>query len=122
MPAEPPPTTVAEIVNRAVDVVDPLGENDGVADFQRRWEDADEPASGAVDLEQRVAESIGAIDPQGDDPEMVLVGAVTTYLAFRRDEVGDNRESILRLAARAEFDGDPPADVADWLRAEGVQL
>jgi hypothetical protein len=26
----------------------------------------------------------------------------------------------LKLAARAEFDGSPPDDVASWLAAEGV--
>jgi hypothetical protein len=27
---------------------------------------------------------------------------------------------LLRLAGRAEFDGEPPPPVADWLGAEGV--
>src|SRR6059058_5243639 len=51
---------------------------------------------------------------------MQMCGAVVTYLAFRRDEVTDVREDILRLAARAEFDGSPPQLVADWLESEGV--
>ena len=121
MPAEPEPTTVAQVVNRAVDVVDPMAANDGVAELQARWEDVDEPASAAVDLERRIAETIGAIDPDGNDPALVMAGAVVTYLAFRRDQVGDDRESILRLAARAEFDGEPPPHVREWLAAEGVE-
>lgn len=48
--------------------------------------------------------------------------AVVRYLQHRRDEVGDSREDILRLAGRAEFDGHPPEPVADWLDAEGVVL
>ena len=50
-----------------------------------------------------------------------MCGAVITYLAFRRDEVGDERTDVLRLAARAEFDGAPPQLVRDWLESEGVQ-
>jgi hypothetical protein len=52
-----------------------------------------------------------------------MAAAVTTYLGFRRDEVDEEREHLLRLAARAEFDGgDPPPEVVDWLAEEGVEL
>jgi hypothetical protein len=122
MPAEPQPPTVAEVVNRAVDVCDPMGAHEALAELQARWEDADEPVRGAVDLEQRIAESIGAIDPDGDDPALLMAAAVVTYLAFRRDEVADDRESILRLAARAEFDAEPPPHVSEWLATQGVEL
>jgi hypothetical protein len=49
-----------------------------------------------------------------------MAAAVASYLAHRRDEVSDDRESLLRLAARAEYDDHPPAPVADWLNAQGV--
>jgi hypothetical protein len=49
-----------------------------------------------------------------------MTAAVAVYLAHRRDEIAAPREELLRLAARAEFDGAPPDDVADWLAAEGV--
>ena len=42
---------------------------------------------------------------------------MATYLAFRRDEVGEEPRELLALAARAEFDGDPPADVRALLAA-----
>jgi hypothetical protein len=121
VPTEPSPPTLAEVVNRAVDVVDPEEANDGVADLQRRLEDRDEPVTAVADVGDVLAEAAGAIDPEGEDPEVVMAVAVATYLAHRRDEVDDDPEDILRLAARAEFDGRPPPAVADWLAAAGAQ-
>jgi len=46
--------------------------------------------------------------------------AVTVYLAHRRDELRDDPVHVLRMAARAEFDGKPPAHVAQWLQTAGV--
>jgi hypothetical protein len=48
--------------------------------------------------------------------------AVATYLAFRRDELDDDREELLRLAARAEYDGHPPDNVRAWLDQQGVSV
>ena len=84
-------------------------------------EDADEPAPAVVaDVEQRMAEETGVIDPQGEDPALQMAGAVVVYLAHRRDEFDDDPLDILRLAARAEFNGNPPANVAQWLDEVGV--
>jgi hypothetical protein len=114
--------TVFEAVKRAVAVVDPDGDQ-GTEDFLLRFEDRDEPITGLQDvIEQQVAEAVGAIDPDGTDPAIQMCGAVVTYLAFRRDEITDVREDILRLAARAEFDGQPPANVQQWLESEGVAV
>jgi hypothetical protein len=114
--------TLAEAVRRAVEVVDPDADQ-GTEDFLIRFEDRDEPIAGLQEtVEQEIAEAVGALDPDGIDPAIQMVGAVVTYLAFRRDEITDVREDILRLAARAEFDGDPPVLVRDWLDSEGVAL
>ena len=114
--------TLAEVVHVAVGVVDPDGDQ-GTEDFLVRFEDRDEPIAGLQQsIEQEVAEAVGALDPQAEDPAVQMLGAVTTYLAFRRDEVTDVREDILRLAARAEFDGSPPENVREWLDSEGVAL
>ena len=122
MPTEPEPVTVAQIVHRAALVCDPEGVNDGVNDLLARFEDDDEPVVGAIAFDQRLDEAAGAVDPQGEDPALVMAVAVIRYLAHRRDEVDDVREDILRLAARAEFAGKPPAEVLDWLTAEGVSI
>ena len=114
---------MAQVANRAVDVVDPEGANDVVADLFTRFEDRDEPISQIqATVEQEVAEAVGAVDPDAIDPAVQVAGAVITYLAFRRDQLDDGREDVLRLAARAEFDGSPPPNVAEWLELEGVAL
>jgi hypothetical protein len=114
--------TLFEAVHRAVEVVDPEGDQ-GTEDFLIRFEDRDEPIAGLQErIEQEVAEAVGALDPDGTDPAIQMCGAVVTYLAFRRDELTDVREDILRLAARAEFDGNPPPVVAEWLESEGIAV
>jgi hypothetical protein len=114
--------TLAEAVRRAVEVVDPAGDQ-GTEEFLVRFEDRDEPIAALQDtIEQEIDEAVGTIDPDGTDAAVQMCGAVVTYLAFRRDEITDVREDVLRLAARAEFDGEPPVLVRDWLEAEGVAL
>jgi hypothetical protein len=122
MPTEPAVPTLSEVVHRAVTVCDPEGDHEGLAQFLARFEDSDEPITAEADIEQRIAEGKGAIDPQDEDPAVVMAAAVATYLAFRRSELPDAREELLRLAARAEFDGKPPPEVARWLEAEGVAV
>ncbi len=73
-------------------------------------------------MEAEVLEAKGAIDPEDGDPAVTMAAAMTVYLAHRRTELDDDREEILRLAARAEFGGGPPPPVAGWLAAEGVRL
>jgi hypothetical protein len=53
---------------------------------------------------------------------VMMAIAVATYLAFRRDEIDDDPGDILRLAARAEFDGSPPENVRGWLDQQGVPV
>ena len=118
MPTEPSIPTVAEIVRRAAEATDPA--NELVEELQARTEDADEPVTALEDLEQRMAEEVGKIDPEGDDPALAMAAAVAVYLGHRRDELNAPREHLLRLAARSEFEGDPPEHVASWLAQEGV--
>ena len=41
---------------------------------------------------------------------------------YRRDEVNEEREELLRPAIKAEFGGHPPAIVEQWLSEEGLEL
>jgi hypothetical protein len=121
MPTEPEIVTLSQIVNRAVEVVDPDGADEDLVEFQQRFEDFDEPASALTEsIESRMAEATGVFDPQAESGPVQMVGAVVTYLTFRRDEVDDDPENILRLAARAEFNGSPPPVVANWLDENGI--
>jgi hypothetical protein len=122
-PANPQgPPTLAEVVHRAVAACDPQGTDPLLADLLGRFEDEDRPVTSVADVEQLMAEAVGALDPESDDPALAMAGAVTVYLAHRRDEMTEKREELLRLAARSEFDGHPPPRVEDWLAAENASL
>jgi hypothetical protein len=122
VPTEPEPVTLAQVVQRAVQVVDPTG-SEGLDDLLLRFEDADEPLSSvqAETAAQRIAEEAGALDPQEDDPAVQMAAAVATYLAFRRDELDEEPGALLELAARAEFEGNPPEPVRTWLAEQGIE-
>jgi hypothetical protein len=114
--------TLFALVHRAAEVCDPAGTEDGAAELLRRFEDRDEPVGDPAEAEQTIAEAKGAIDPQDEDPVAMMTAAVATYLAYRRDEVGVDREGLLVLAARAEYDGKPPEPVASWLTEQGLEV
>src|SRR3954471_19231655 len=102
--------SLADLVRRAQAIVDPQGEDAAVAEFVTRHEDADEPVRGQLDgLDERL---LWGAD---EDPPIVMAQALVLYLAHRLDEVDDDPEELLRLAARAEFDGSPPETVTAWL-------
>ena len=103
------PLTLSELVRRAVGIVDPDDEDGVVGEFELRFEDADEPVTGIDNLEERI--SFGA----DEDPAVVVAQAVVLYLAHRRDAVDDDDDDIVRLALDAEFNGNPPQSVNDWL-------
>jgi hypothetical protein len=117
--AEGPPPTLFEVVHRAVEVVDPAGQY-GVGDLLGPVEDSDEPVTAHADIETDLAELKGRVDPQDEDPAVMMAIAVATYLAFRRDEMDDDPADLLRLAARAEYNGNPPEIVRAWLDEHGV--
>jgi hypothetical protein len=121
MPTEPGVPTLSQVVHRAVTVCDPDGDEEGLAQLLQGFEDDDEPITAEADIETTLAERKGAIDPQDEDPAVQMAVAVATYLAHKRTEIPAQRDEILRLAARAEFDGKPPPEVAGWLAAEGVE-
>ena len=121
MPTEPQPVTLAQLVHRAAEITDPEGADEDVVQLAQRFEDADWPVSGILEtIEQRMAEAAGALDPQQDSPGLQVATAVTVYLAHRRDELRDDPVHVLRMTARAEFEGNPPAHVAQWLETAGI--
>jgi len=121
MPTEPDPVTLAQLVHRAAEITDPDGADADVTELMQRFEDADWPVSGILDsIEQRMAEAAGTLDPQEDSPGLQVAAAVAVYLAHRRDELEEDPVHVLRMAARAEFDGNPPEHVAGWLQDAGI--
>ena len=122
MPTEPEPLTLFEVAKRAVEICDPEGGDAPLGDFLVQFEDADEPITTVVNLEERVALASEGVDAEVEDPAVQMAGAVILYLAHRRDEMGDDPEDVLRLAARAEYKGDPPGWIAEWLADRGVAV
>src|SRR3954468_17352809 len=110
MPTDPSLITLAELVRRASATVDTPGDDAAVEEFAVRFEDADQPVRGQLEgLEERI---LWGVD---EDPPIVMAQAITLYLAHRLEEVENTPENILLHAARAEFDGNPPANIRAWL-------
>ena len=122
MPTEPEPITVFDVAKRAVEICDPDGTESALGDFLAQFEDSDEPITGVGNLDERVALASEGVDVDVEDPAVQMAGAVMLYLAHRRDEVADDPDDILRLAARAEYRGTPPEPISDWLSDRGVAV
>jgi hypothetical protein len=122
MPTEPRPVSLYEIVKRAADVVDPDDNDAAVGDFELAFEDDDEPVRALDDVEARVATVLAGLDPAVNNGSLSMAAAITTYLSYRRDELDRPPAELIRLAARAEWEGDPPGVVRDWLADRGVAI
>jgi hypothetical protein len=122
MPRDPQPITLFEIAKRAVEISDPSDSDERLGELLAQFEDADEPVTGIENLEERVAIAVEGVDVDIEDPAVSMAAATILYLARRRDELHDEPHKILRLAARAEWKGDPPEAVRDWLADRGVDV
>jgi hypothetical protein len=122
MPTEPQPISLADVARRAVQICDPADADAVLGDYLIQFEDADEPITAIQNLEERVALAAEGVDVDVMDPSIAVANAVILYLAHRRDEMDDDPEDILRLAARAEWKGNPPEAVVDWLADRGVRV
>jgi hypothetical protein len=122
MPSKPQPITLFEVAKRAIEVSDPDDRDARLGDLLEQFEDADEPVTAIQNLEERVAIAVEGVDVEIDDPAVSMAAATILYLAHRRDELHDEPHKILRLAARAEWKGDPPDAVRDWLAERGVEV
>jgi hypothetical protein len=122
MPRNPDPITLFEIVRRAVEICDPPGDDPRLGHLLAQFEDDDEPVTAIENLEERLALAVEGVDVELDDPAVQMASATILYLAYRRDELNDDPDKILRMAARAEWKGDPPYRVVDWLEQSGVRL
>jgi hypothetical protein len=122
MPTNPRPTTLFDVARRAVEVSDPDDADGRLGDLLAQFEDDDEPVTAVENLEERVAIAVEGVDVEIDDPAVSMAAATILYLAHRRDELHDDPRKILRLAARAEFKGDPPEAVLEWLADRGVEI
>jgi hypothetical protein len=116
------PLSVFDVVKRAVEIVDPDDEDPDMGRLEEIFEDADEPVAGEERLDERLAMAVEGIDNAVENPNVSVATAVILYLAYRRDELDDDPDHVLRLAARAEWRGDPPEAVRDWLAGRGISV
>ena len=121
MPADPEPVTLAQVVHRAVEVCED-SISDGLDELLQRFEDADKPITAVEDIEQLLDERLGPIDADENDGALTMARAVIVYLAHRRDTLDEDPAELLRLAARAEFHGQPPEHVERWLVGQGIEM
>ena len=117
MPTDATTITLSDLVRRATAIVDPDGADPAVTELLTRHEDDDVPVRGVLEgLEERLR--FGA----DEDPPVVMAQAVTLHLAHRVDELEDDPAHLLHLAARSQFDGQPPEPVRAWLSGRGVEI
>jgi hypothetical protein len=122
MPTEPDPITLSEVARRATEIVDPNGVDDDVTHFFTQLEDDDRPITTVQNLEERLALAQEGLETDAENPAIDVAVATIIYLAHRRDELEDDPEDVLRLTARAEWKGHPPAAIQNWLEERGVTV
>jgi hypothetical protein len=114
--------SVFEVVQRAVAVCDPDGDDEVVADFLLAYEDRDEPVTALEGADREFFETAERLQGALPGAGVQMAAAVATYLAFRRDDTNDDDDDLLRLATRAEYGENPPEDVRGWLADAGVAV
>ena len=115
---------MADLARRAVEVCDPEHREPALGHFQEQLEDDDEPVAAVENLEERLAIAAEGADYEIEDPAVSVATAVVLYLAAKRghgDDIRDPQE-LIRLAVRAQWHGDPPEAVVEWLADRGVRL
>jgi hypothetical protein len=122
VPTEPQPLRVSDLARRAADIVDPEDDDPVMGDFERALEDDDRPVTAVQNLEEHLAMVAGGLETEDENPAVAMAAAVVLYLAHRRDEADGEPADVLRLATRAEWRGDPPRYVVDWLADRGVSV
>ena len=112
---------MAELVRRAVEVCDPEDREPALGRLEEQLEDDDEPVTAVENLEERLAIAAEGADYEIEDPA-VSVATALVYLAAKRGRGDDVREprELMRLAVRAQWRGDPPEAIVEWLGDRGV--
>jgi hypothetical protein len=109
--------SVSDVVRRAVEICDPDDVDQTLGRLEQQLEDDDEPVTAVENLEERLAIALEGTDYDGENPAVAVASAVVLYLAAHPGEVdrGGNPEQLIRGAVRAQWRGDAPRYVDDWL-------
>ena len=112
--------TVAQLVHEAVALCDPDGTDEACTQLLLAFEDDDRAAVGLGDsLGEELRTSVDGLDPEHDSAAAEVAAAVAFYLSTKPTG-GSSDEATIREAVRVRWGGDVPANVADWLAAQGV--
>jgi hypothetical protein len=109
--------TVAEVVTRAVELVDPDDVDETLGHLQRELEDDIEPITAVDNLEERLALALEGVDYDIENPAVSVAGAIVLYLAAHPGELdaAHDEGGVVTRAVKAQWRGHPPAAVEDWL-------
>jgi hypothetical protein len=109
--------TVSDLVRRAVEVCDPDGTDAALGRLQQQLEDDDEPITAVENLEERLALALEGADYDAENPAVAVASAIVLYLAAHRGEADFDRDpqELVRLSVLAQWRGDVPTFVEDWL-------
>jgi hypothetical protein len=109
--------TVADLVRRAVEVCDPEAQDPDLGHLQEQLEDDDEPVTAVENLEERLAWALEGADYDVERPSVSVASAVVLYLAAHHGQASYDRDpnELITLAVRAQWHGQPPSGVSDWL-------
>jgi hypothetical protein len=111
--------TVADLVRQAVEICDPDSVDADLGHLLEQLEDDDEPVTAVENLEERLALALEGTDYEGEIPAVSVASAVVLYLASHHGtaEYDLDPDDLIRLSVRAQWHGQPPGFVADWLSA-----
>jgi hypothetical protein len=109
------PGTLSQLVREAAGMVDPSDSMALIGDFERWFEDDDEPANAVPNLERRLAGALDELDPDGSEPALVVAAAVVSYLATMPRNAPRDAERVIQQAVLLHFGDNVPDDVAVWL-------
>lgn len=113
--------TVANVVHRAVVLCDPQETDDACAQLLLAYEDDDRPAVGLGDsLAEELRSTVEGLDPEHDSAAAEVAAAVAAFLAGDPNG-GSDDDATIRESVRIAWGGNPPANVRDWLDAQGVE-
>jgi hypothetical protein len=108
--------TVSDVVRRAVEICDPDDVDQTLGHLEEQLEDDDEPITAVENIEERLAWALEGVDYDVEDPAVAVASAIVLHLSEHPNELGSgDDEGIVERAVRAQWHGDTPAYVAEWL-------
>lgn len=114
--------TVAEVVTRAVELVDPDDVDESLGHLQRVLEDDVEPITAVDNLEERLALALEGVDYDVENPAVSVASAIVLFLAAHPQEldVAHDEGALMSRAVKAQWHGRPPDAVREWLDANST--